>query len=125
MSKRIFGWVTVDGMAVTTHRDTYLLPSVTAVSVRRPFFAASLALGGALSVFGLGTADILQADELIALCVSVPVIVLLGARLGQLKLLSRDLKNTELADAVWGDYAELQKVRREIADARNALEVSP
>lgn len=124
MSKRIFGSVTVDGTAVTTHRDTYLLQSLTAVSVRRPFFGASLLLGGALTLFGFGTADILYPGELTALCIAVPMILLIGARLGQLKLLSRDLKNTDLSDAVWGDYGALQTVRQDIAKARNRFEVA-
>lgn len=124
MSKLVFGSVDVTDKAVVTHRDSYLLQTLTAVSVRRPFLFPSLLIGGALTIFGLGTFDLLYSSEVLALAVAVPLILLIGSKLGQLQLLSRDLKNTELSGAVWGNHKALQDIRRNIVDALREDEVT-
>jgi len=113
----IHGSVEVKDDAVITHRYSYLLQNLSVVSVRRPFLAPALVVGGAFTLFGLGFGDLLYAGEIITLCIAVPVILLFGFRAGQLQLLSRDLKNTELSGAVWGDHSALQSIRSEIVDA--------
>ena len=37
--------------------------------------------------------------------------------IGQLRLVSRDLRGSPMADAVYGTYPDLNRRRREIADA--------
>ena len=113
----VFGSVEVTNKAVVTHRDSYLLATLTAVSVRRPFFAPTLIVSGALTLFAIGTFDLLYVAEMLALAVVIPLIVVAGAKFGQLQLLSRDLKNTELSGAVWGEHRALQKIRQQIVTA--------
>lgn len=124
MKDFILGSVEVKDDAVVTHRDSYLLQNLSVVSVRRPFLAPALVIGCAFTVFGLGFVDLLYAGEVITLCIAVPVILLLGFRAGQLQLLSRDLKNTELSGAVWGDHSALQSIRYEIVEALHAAKLN-
>lgn len=116
----ILGSVEVENDAVITHKDDYFFATLTVVSVRRPFFAPTLIVSGALTLFAIGTFDLLYVSEMLALAVVIPSIVVAGAKLGQLKLLSRDLKNTELSGAVWGEHEALQKVRRKIVQKMQA-----
>jgi len=113
----ILGSIEVKDDAVVTHRDSYLLQNLSVVSVRRPFLAPAAVIGGAFTVFGLGFGDLLYAGEIITLCIAVPTILILGFKIGQLQLLSRDLKNTELSGAVWGDHSALQSIRSQIVEA--------
>jgi len=117
MTNLIIGSVEVKDEVVVTHRDSYLLQNLSVVSVRRPFLAPACLVGGAFTVFGLGFGDLLYASEIITLCIVVPTIILLGFKTGQLQLLSRDLKNTELSGAVWGDHSALQSIRSKIVAA--------
>lgn len=116
----ILGSVEVENDAVITHKDDYFFDTLTVVSVRRPFFAPAMIVSGALMLFAIGTFDLLYVSEKLALAVVAPSIVVAGAKLGQLKLLSRDLKNTELSGAVWGEHEALQKVRRKIVQKMQA-----
>ncbi len=113
----IFGHVEVSDGAVSTHRDSYLLKNLTVVSVRRPFFAGSLlAAAGALG-FAAAFADLLYLFEIACLTGFAVLAMLGGHTVAQLKLLSRETKGTELADAVWGTYSALQRERLKIAGA--------
>lgn len=117
MKDFILGFVKIQDGAVVTHRDSYLLQNLTVISVRRPFLAPAIVIGGALAIFGLGFGDLLYVSEIIVLCIAVPAIVTFGFSIGQLQLLSRDLKNTELSGAVWGKHSALQAARSEIVNA--------
>lgn len=116
----IIGFIEVSENAVTTHRDSYLLSTITAVSVRRPFLSSSLLTGGAFLAFGAAFSDLLYPGEIAAITGLSASALLAGSQLGRLKLLSRDLKDTELSDVVWGQYRQLQEKRLEIADAIQA-----
>lgn len=118
----IIGSVQVSENAITTHRDTYLLAHVSVVSVRRPFLSAALLIAGGLSGFTLAFADLLYAGEIITLASVIVFLAVVGSQLGQLKLLSRDLRGSDLSDAVWGHYGHLNAIRREIASKRHSLE---
>jgi len=112
----IIGTINVTEDAVITHRDSYLLNSLTVISVRRPVLVplAMVALSGA--AFGLAFSDLLFPMEIIGIGIFVSVASLIGLQVGQLKLVSRDLKNTELSSAIWGRYHALQNHRHEIVD---------
>jgi len=112
----IIGTVTVTDDAVITHRDSYLLNSLTVISVRRPILIPSsmMALSGA--AFGIAFSDLLFPMEIVGIGIFVSAASLIGFQVGQLKLVSRDLKNTELSSAIWGQYHALQNHRHKIVD---------
>lgn len=116
-SKTIIGSVLVENGAITTHRDSYLLSNLSVVSVRRPFLASSIFLSGAFGGFGLAFSDLLYANEILAIAGFSAASVFLGSQIGQLSLLSRDLKGSELSSAVWGWHSTLQSIRMDIVSA--------
>jgi len=113
----IIGFVEIENASVTTHRDSYLLPSITVVSVRRPFLAGSLMYAVGFGGFGIAFADILYPREIQFIIGGIVASLFAGVWLGQLKLLSRDLRNSELSDAIFGSYSHLNRIRREIITA--------
>ena len=117
MSKRIIGFVEITENAVVTHRDSYFFRNLSVVSVRRPFFAPAVLLSGPLALFVIGFGDLLYGREIAAIVIAILLMVLVGAKLGQLQLLSRDLKNTDLSGAVWGEHSTLQVARAEVVHA--------
>ena len=113
----IIGSITVDDGSVSTHRDSYLLGNLSVVAVRRPFFGMAVLYGVGIGGFAAAFADLLYVGELATLILAALLIALAGWHVGQLKLLSKDLRGSELSDVVWGSYNELNLVRRKIADA--------
>lgn len=113
----IFGSVSIDHSAVHTHRDSYLLPSLTVVSVRRPFLAGSIMTAAGFGSFAASFADLLYPHEIKIVLAGVVVTLATGLWLGQLKLLSRDLRGSELAGVIWGSYGHLNRVRRQVVRA--------
>ena len=114
----IIGFVQVQDGAVTTHRDSFILSGVSVVSVRRPYLAGAILLGCGLAGFALAFGDLLYPHECLVLATFVFSLLFLGLQIGQLTLLSRDLKGTELSSAVWGTPSALQKIRAEIVRER-------
>ena len=118
----ILGFIEIDldARTIHTHRDSYLIDKLTVVSARRPFLAGGVMLGGGMAGFAAVFGDLLYPHE-IALIGSVGVAALVaGLQVGQLSLLSRDLRGSELSGAVWGRYAAVNKARRDIARAVTA-----
>ena len=113
----ILGSVNITKRAVSTHRDSYLLENLSVVSVRRPFLPGTIIIGGGLAGFALGFADLLYVHELVVLAGLLVMALVFGMQAGQLKLLSRDLRGSELSGAIWGQYAELNQIRMQIIDA--------
>lgn len=113
----ILGSVTVNKNAVVTHRDSYLLTNLSVVSVRRPFLAGAVLLSGAFLGFGMAFADLLYNHEIATISVVSIAAILAGSQVGQLLLLSRDLRGSELSGAVWGRYSSLQTIRTDIVTA--------
>jgi hypothetical protein len=113
----IFGNVDIDSASVETHRDTYLLHNISVVSVRRPFLAGALMCSVGFGGFGVAFGDLLYPVEIGFIIGGIIASVFAGIWLGQLKLLSRDLRNSELSDAIWGSYSHLNRIRREIITA--------
>lgn len=115
----IIGYVDIDldDGVVETHRDSYTLQNLTVVSVRKPFLAGGILFGGGFLGFTYAFGDLLFPLE-IATIVSVSSLTLcLSWQAGQLKLLSRDLSGSELSGVIWGRYATLNRVRRDIVRA--------
>lgn len=113
----IFGSVDVTATSVDTHRDSYLLEQLTVVSVRRPLWVTGMMTSITLAAFGIGFFDLLFPGELAVLSTLSTTALLIGWQLGQLKLLSRDLRGSELSGAILGQYTDLNRLRREIAAA--------
>ena len=119
----ILGSINITKRAVSTHRDSYLLENLSVVSVRRPFLPSAAIIGGGLAGFALAFADLLYAHELALLAGLLVTAALLGSQVGQLKLLSRDLRGSELSGAIWGQYARLNQIRMEIIAALSRKEM--
>lgn len=113
----ILGSVAIDTEqgAIHTHRDTYLLGNLTVVSVRRPLlpFAAMAAVGQ--TGFAAAFVDLLYLYEGITVIGLAVVMLTLGWQAGQLKLLSRDLRGSELSGVIWGRASHLNAIRKGIA----------
>jgi len=117
----IFGDFHLSDNAIHTHNDSYVLSNITTVSARRPFLGASFMLSMLIMLFALSFIDLLFVHELVIIASSILTLLFLGFWLGQLQLLSRDLRGSELGTAVWGSYEHLNRIRREIADAVNQI----
>lgn len=113
----IFGKVSIEGQAVHTHRDSYMLPHLTVVSVRRPFMAGALIFSLGFGGFGYSFGDLLYEEEIKIIVMGCAGALILGLWVGQLKLLSRDLRGSELAGMIWGTYGHLNRIRTKIARA--------
>lgn len=113
----IFGFIDIDTASVNTHRDSYLLPNITVVSVRRPFLAGALMCSAGFGGFGFVFSDLLHPGEIKFIIGGIATALFGGVWLGQLKLLSRDLRNSELSGAIFGSYSHLNCIRREIITA--------
>lgn len=118
----ILGTFTIDAAsgAIHTHRDSYVIDTLTAVSVRRPLLPAGLVFGLGLGGFGLAFGDLLYPHEIAVLVAAFCLAALGGWQIGQLSLLSRDLRGSELSGAIWGRYAALQSIRAAIVTAITA-----
>lgn len=115
----ILGTISIDHRqrAVHTHRDSYLLDNLSVVSVRRPLLPAGIMFGVGLAGFALVFADILYLHEIAVALALAAGTYAAGTGAGQLKLLSRDLRGSELSGVVWGEYRQLNTMRREIVAA--------
>ncbi|WP_299500474.1 hypothetical protein [uncultured Roseobacter sp.] len=111
----IVGKVEITGRAVQTHRDSYMLSQLSVVSVRRPFLAVSMLFSVGSLGFGWSFVDLLYPEEIIAILAFVLLAPLIGLCVGQIQLLSRDLRGSELSGMIWGTYGHLNRVRREIS----------
>lgn len=118
----IFGSLHVDDRAVQTHRDSYLLDRLTVVSVRRPALGPALVFMLGFGGFGIAFADLLYTHEIRTLLIGCAGALGVGFWLGQLKLLSRDLRGSELSGAVWGSYRRLNTERKNIAAAMREID---
>jgi len=110
----ILGSLSVNGDAVVTHRDSYLLKSLSVVSVRRVFLAPAILFGAGFTGFGIAFSDLLYQGEITAILVASFVAIIAGTQIGQLKLLSRDLRGSELSGVIWGRYSHLNHARSQI-----------
>lgn len=113
----VFGSVTVTSRAVETNRDSYLLENLSVISTRRPYLGAAIFFAFGFGGFAAAFADLLYAHEM-RMIIAACAIILVGALwLGQLKLLSRDLRGSELSGVIWGSYRHLNRIRRDVVVA--------
>ena len=115
----IIGSVNIENGAVVTHRDSYLLKSLSVVSVRRPFLGGAILLGASFGGFSIAFGDLLFPGEIASVLGLSAFAIIAGVQVGQLKLLSRDLRGSELADAIWGQYSSLNHIRTKIVQSLN------
>ncbi len=115
----IVGFVNVENGAVITHRDSYLLKNLSVVSVRRPFLGGAVLLGLSFGGFSIAFGDLLYPGEIATILGLSAFALIAGVQVGQLKLLSRDLRGSELADAIWGQYSSLNHIRTKIVQSLN------
>jgi hypothetical protein len=118
----IMGFIDIDpqARAIHTHRDSYLLDTVTVVSVRRPLLAGGFVTAVGVGGFGIIFHDLLFPIESVASIATAITAFAVGIGIGQLRLLSRDLRGSELSGAVWGSYGALNRKRMIIVRAINA-----
>ncbi|OXT01986.1 hypothetical protein B7H23_03350 [Notoacmeibacter marinus] len=114
----IIGSVFVDADVVQTHRDSYLVAGLSVISVRRPFLPLCLVMAAGFGGFGFAFFDLLRPGEQLAIAGLCIAALLTGWQLGQLQLLSRDLRGSELTGAVYGTYGHLNRLRKEIVAAK-------
>jgi len=113
----IFGKLRLAENALHTHNDVYLLEGIKAISTRRPFLSAGLVIGTLIAGFTISFSDILYPGEIAALIVTAFLFAIGGFTIGRLQLVSRDLSGSPIADAVYGTYPHLNRLRPLIADA--------
>ena len=113
----VFGTLNIGETSLHTHNDSYILEGIKAVSTSRPFLSSGVMISALTTVMGVGFADILYAGELTAVGAVASVSLILGMKIGQLRLISRDLAGAQATDAVYGTYAHLNRERRKIAAA--------
>lgn len=113
------GSVRITPRAVETHRNTYRLDQLSVVAICRPFLPGALifAVGGA--GFAVAFGDLLYPHEIVVLACGLAFCLACGLRIGQIRLLSRDLRGSELACMIWGSYGHLARLRAEIVTAMN------
>lgn len=113
----IIGSVDLQNGAVVTHRDSYLLKNLSVVSVRRPFLGGAILLGSAFAGFSLAFFDLLYFNEVATIVGLSTVVLFASMQVGQLKLLSRDLRGSELTGVIWGQYSSLNLIRAQIVQS--------
>lgn len=118
----IFGSIRIEDDAVITHRDSYVLDTITVVSTRRPLLVPAVIMAFGLGGFGLRFSDLLHAHEVVGLMSASAMAMAAGSQIGLLSLLSRDLKSLEQSGAIWGWYPALRRHRDHIVAAIGATQ---
>ena len=113
----IIGKLELGPKTLTTHNDSYVLEGISVVSNRRPFLTSGLMVGALSALFIVSFRDILYLGETISLTCLSGLSIWCGLQVGQLRLISRDLRGSPVADAVYGTYGHLNRLRPAIADA--------
>ena len=113
----ILGKLHLGETSLHTHRDSYVLETISAISTRRPFLSAGAMITVLTTGFGWSFADILTTGELLALSLVSLSSLAGGVGIGQLHLVSRDLRGSPIGDAVYGTYRHLNHERLSITEA--------
>jgi len=108
----IFGRIEIIDGSVSTHRDSYLLDRITTVSVRRPWLPATVLCAGGLMGYAAIFSDLLYPVEIFSIIAGAALSIGIASRLARLKFISRDLKGLEEGEAIYGDVASLNAMRR-------------
>lgn len=115
-----FGKLILHETQLETSNDFYQLSAIRVVSVRRPFLTAGLMIGGLLSSFAASFWDLLYDGERWLLLALIAASRLGGWTTGQLRLVSRELVGSPLAEAIYGTYRHLRRESGRIAKAAEA-----
>lgn len=110
----MFGNVEIKDGAVLTARTSYKLDQISVVSCIRPFLMPAIIMSVLFTGFGIAFSDILYQGEIITIGLLSLSALGLGLSIGQLKLLSHDLRGSELSTAVYGFYNHLNEKRLQI-----------
>lgn len=119
----IFDTAKIEGRTLTTHRSRFLLDRITASDVQRPLLSIAIVPSIGAFAFTVGFGDILYAGEIATILGGTMAWVLLSAGIGQLKLVSSDLRGSEVFGAVWGSYRHLKSIHRDITRVWDDKEV--
>lgn len=117
----MFGQIKIKDGAVTTTRTSYKLENISVVSCVRPFLMPAVMTSVLLTGFGLAFSDLLYHGELLTIGALTCLAMAAGFSVGQLKLLSHDLRGSELSTAVYGFYGHLNTQRLKIFSAMNKV----
>lgn len=109
-----FNTAKIQNKTLVTHRSSYLLSSISAADVQRPILSIALAPAIGSCAFCWAFRDILYPVEIASIASGVIALLVVGTRIGQLKLVSRDLRGSELSGAVWGSTKHLKSIHAEI-----------
>lgn len=110
----MLGHVDVVNGAVVTARTSYRLDTLTVVSCTRPFLGSAFVIAVCCGGFAYAFDDLLYEKEKLSLTVAAAVAIVGGITIGQLKLLSTDLRQSELSSVVFGRYGYLNHIRKRI-----------
>jgi hypothetical protein len=109
-----FNTAKIQNNTLVTHRTVYLLNSITAADVQRPLLSISVVPAFGSCAFCWAFSDILYPIEIASIIGGVIASLVGSARIGQLKLISRDLRGSELSGAVWGSTKHLKAIHAKI-----------
>ena len=117
-----FDTARIKGNTLLTHRSSFLLERITAADIQRPLLSISIipAMGGC--TFCLAFMDILYAGEIVTIIGGIVATLICTASVGQLKLVSGDLRGSEVSGAVWGRYRHLKSIHQDITRVWDAKE---
>ncbi len=119
-----FDTAKIRGNTLVTHRSSFLLDRITAADVQRPLLSMSAIPVAGAYAFCIAFMDILYAGEIATVIGGAIACLIGGASIGQLKLVSSDLRGSEVSGAVWGSYRHLKSIHQEITCVWDAKEVS-
>ncbi|MGJ8629112.1 MAG: hypothetical protein ACSHXB_19295 [Sulfitobacter sp.] len=119
-----FDTAKIRGNALVIHRNSFLLDRITAADVQRPLLSISAIPAAGAGAFCFAFFDILYAGEIATIACSAVLSLIGGANIAQLKLVSSDLRGSEVSGAVWSSYRHLRNIHAEINSVWNPKDVS-
>lgn len=110
----MLGTCRIENGTIITSKTTYVVTEETRPDVRRVFLMPGLVIGGGLSLFMIGFADLLYVHEFVMLGCAIGASIFAGIQVAQLTILDRVTRGTEQMSAIYGLHSTLQQVRSEI-----------
>ena len=110
----MLGTCRVERNTIITSKTTYVVTEETRPDVRRVFLIPGMVIGGGLTLFTFGFADLLYAHEFAILGTAIAASIFAATQVAQLTILDRVTRGTEQMSAIYGLHSTLQRVRGEI-----------